>query len=95
MLGNKFLVRQRVFNVWDKEMILDILIDSSINWFFQKADLSDSGGRNTTPNRYKLKKFYTIFAMHLASYKLYDILLMRGPWQLNEIQNRNSSLMII
>ena len=36
MLEDEFIGAKLVFHVWDKEIFSDILIDSSLNLFFQE-----------------------------------------------------------
>ena len=56
MLEDEFIVPKFGISVWDKEMISDFLIDSSINQPFQEADLSDTSGRYNS-KYYRLREF--------------------------------------
>ena len=73
MLEYEFIIHKLILNVWDEKMINEILIDGWINWSFQEAELSNTGGKYATLSHYRLKYFNGFFE-HLASYLLYGIL---------------------
>ena len=55
IVKDEIIVSKIILNVWNEEMFYDILIDDSINQFFQEVDLSNTGGRYANPNHYQLR----------------------------------------
>ena len=41
MPAHEHIVPELMFNIWDKDMILDVLIGCNINWSFQEGDHAD------------------------------------------------------
>lgn len=81
MLEDKFFV---LYDLWH--------LDSSINWYFQETDLSDTSDRYTTTNYDRLREFYTSPPHTFTIYIFRDFHQTKETWSPNEIQNFDSSM---
>ena len=63
MLEDEIIVHKLVAGLWDKEILLDILIDSGINRSFEKADHA-----NLKPQTVTDWWNFTLYFTHLVSY---------------------------